>query len=343
MTRLFPVAWWVPVLLIAGTLPAAAQAPAPTTAPATAPATAKPAPAAMIDRIVATMGDDAITLLEVRKRAASARNPMAEAVAGRGAETDATMKAALDDLIAERLILAEARKLDITATDAEVDQHTKAIKDQNGWSDDEFATAVKMLGFEDVKSYREHARKELLKSQVLRLKVGARIRITDREVEEEFNKEFDGGKTEQEVHLWHIVLRLPDTVTLPLIQEKLAKAEELRARAAAGQFEAVARESSEDGSAPKGGDVGWFARGRLQPTLEEAAFGLKDNEVSPVVQSSLGFHILRVTEHRRVPLKDPDEARARVRYELSETAFAKILKEYIQELRSAAHVEIKPL
>ena len=202
---------------------------------------------------------------------------------------------------------------------------------------------MKMLGFDDVKSYREHARKELLKSQVLRLKVGARVRITDREVEEEFNKEFDGGKTEQEVHLWHIVLRLPETVTLPLIQEKLAMAEALRTRAAAGAFEEVARKSSEDGSAPKGGDVGWFARGRLQPTLEEAAFGLKDGEVSPVVQSSLGFHILRVTEHRRVPLKDPEEARARVRYELSETAFAKILKEYIQELRSSAHVEVKPL
>jgi len=231
-------------------------------------------------------------------------------------------------------------------SDAEVDKHVQGIQDQNGWSDTEFRTAVRMLGFADVKAYRDHARRELTKSQVLRLKVGAKVRVTEREVDEEFNRQYEGGKSEEEVHLWHIVFQVPEQVTVGEIRTTIEKAQKVRDMAASGEkpFDELAREYSQDGSASRGGDVGWFARGRLQPSLEEAAFALKDGDISPVVQSSAGFHILRVTERRRAALKDPEEARARIRFELSETAFKKLYKDYVRELKTDARVqEIGPL
>ena len=294
----------------------------------------------LVDRVVAAVSDDAITLFEVERRAASARNPVAEAVAGTSSDNTG-LGAALEDLVAERLLLEQAKALDLKVSDAEVDQHIKGIMEQNGWAEADFAAAVRMLGFEDVAAYREHARRELLKSQVLRLKVGSKVRVTDREVEEEFNRQFEGGRTEEEVHLWHIVFQVPEQVTLAQLRDLVGRAQRLRAEIVSGQrpFEEAARAESQDGSAAKGGDVGWFGRGRLQPSLEDAAFALKDGEVSPVVQSSAGFHILRVTERRRVPLKDPDEARARVRYELSEAAFQKLYREYLSELRARTKVQ----
>lgn len=300
-----------------------------------------PAPR-MLDRIAATVGDQVVTLGEVQRRADQAKNPVAGMVAGEGGET-ASLAAALDDLIAEKLLLAEAAKLEIEASDVEIDRHVKGIMEQNGWSEPDFDAAVKMLGFRDAKAYREHARKELVKSQVLRARVGSRVRVSDREVEEAFLRQYDGGKTEEEFHLAHIVFRIPESVTLGELQATLAKAEAIRADVAAGRrtFEDAATNESQDGSREKAGDVGWFGRGQLQASLEEAALALKDGEVSGVVQSSAGIHILKVLERRRVPIKDLEEAKSRVRFELSENEFRKHLKTFIEELRTAARVDVR--
>lgn len=300
----------------------------------------------LFDKVVAAIGDEAITLQEVQQRASSARNPLAEVIAGTpGAEGNAGLQAALDDLVAERLILGEAKKLEISIPDNEVDRHVKGIMEQNGWTDSDLENAIKMLGFRDVPAYRDHARRELTKSQVIRVKVGSKVRITDREVDEEFNRQFRGGKEEEEIHLWHIAFLIPEEVDVPGLRAILAKAEEVQAMAAEGKrdFEDLAREFGQDGSAPRGGDIGWIPRGRLQPGFEAAAFALKDGEVSRVVQSQMGFHVLRVSERRWVPIKDPEDAKRRIRYELSERALDKLYREWVKELKANGSVTIKGL
>lgn len=324
---------------------AAAAEPATASGPAPAPGPVPAAPASVeVDRVVASVGTEAITLSEVRERAKSARNAVVEAVVGDASPAGDNLKAALDDLVSERLVLAEARKLSLEATDAEVDKHVAGIREQNGWSDEDFGAAVKMLGFADVKGYREHARKELLKSQVLRVKVGSKVRITDREVEEEFQRRHPGN-TDEEVHLWHIALLVPDQATVEQIDVLARKAKAVQELAAAGteRFEELAKQHGMDGSATRGGDVGWFTRGKLQASLENMAFSLRDNEISPVVQSSVGFHVLRVTERRRVPLADVDEAKRRIRFDMSEAAFARLYVEYVKELKASGRVIVRPL
>ena len=317
-------------------------------AQAAAPASPSPkaAAAALVefDRVVASVGTEAITLSEVRDRAKSARNAVAEAVTSSPAPQGDALKTALDDLVAERLVLAEARKLNLEVPEADVDKHVAGIKEQNGWSQDDFVAAVKMLGFADVTAYRDHARRELMKSQVLRVKVGSKVRITDLEVDEEFARRHPGN-TDEEVHLWHIALLVPDAATVEAIDALARKAREIQAVAAAGSrtFEDLAKEFGMDGSAQRGGDVGWFTKGKLQAALENTAFALRDNEISPVVQSSVGFHVLRVTERRRVPLADAEEAKRRIRFELSEAAFARLYVDYVKELKASGRVIVRPL
>jgi len=202
-----------------------------------------------------------------------------------------------------------------------------------------------MLGFDGVNAYREHAKRELIKGRVLRIKVGSTVRVTDREIDEAFQREYHGGDKKEEIHLWHIVFRIPQQVSLDLIKGVIEKAKTIRESIVSGRktFEEAAAEFSEDGTGQRGGDVGYFGRGTLQASLEHAAFALDDGELSPVVQSSAGFHILRVTDRRLVDLDDPEEARARVRYELTEEAFQTALRSYIEELRAASRVEIRQL
>jgi peptidyl-prolyl cis-trans isomerase SurA len=309
------------------------------------PVSAQEGEAVLLDRVVAYIGDDAITLHDVRKRAEAARNPVAGAASGAPTGEDVTLVAALDDLVDERLILAEAAKLGIEATEADVDRHVQGILDQNEWTPDDFASAVKMLGFVDLAAYRVHARKELVKSQVLRLKVGAKVRVTDREVEEAFLREYAGGAVEPEVHLWHIFFPIPENVDEAGLVALIERAAEVRRIAATGErpFEDLAREFGGDGAAAKGGDVGWFRRGRLQASLEETAFALADGEISGVVQSAAGFHVLRVTERRQVPLADIEEAKARIRYELTERGFEREYKAWVRSLRASGRIVVRSL
>ena len=309
------------------------------------PAAAQPAGAVRLDRVVAYIGDEAITLHDVRKRAEAARNPVAGAAAGDAAGERVTLGAALDDLVDERLILAEATKLGIQASEEDVDRHVQGIMDQNEWSKDDFASAVKMLGFPDIAAYRAHARKELVKSQVLRLKVGAKVRVSDREIEEAFLREYAGGTAETEVHLWHIFFPIPEDVDADGLRALVDLATRVQRMAAAGErpFEDLAREFGGDGSASRGGDVGWFPRGRLQASLEEAAFALPDGGISGVVQSAAGFHVLRVTGRRQVPIGKPDEAKARIRYELTERGFEREYKAWVRSLRASGRIVVRPL
>lgn len=298
----------------------------------------------VVDRLVATVGDDAITLQEVRKRARSANNPVSKMVAGGGDES-ADLKSALDDLIAEKLVLKEASKLSITASEEDIDRHIQSIREPNGWTEADFANAVTMLGFSNLTAYREHARTELVKSQLLRMKVGSKVRVSDLEVETEFKRQYFGGEKEQEVHLWHIAFLVPEAVEMVRLQEILERARKVQLMAERGEksFEDLAQEYGEDASAQRGGDVGWFPKGRLQESLEHMAFTLDIGEISPVVQSSVGFHVMRVSEKRLVPVHDAESAKQRIRYELSGSAFNRMLADYIKELRNTTRVEIRGL
>jgi len=309
------------------------------------PADEAPSPAAeqVVDRIVATFGREAITQSEVTERVREMRNPLARFIADTQEDDEArSFAAALDDLIAERLLMREARRLQIEVTDAEVEQSLKAMREENGWSEQDYDAVLKMIGF-DRKTYFETRKQQMLRAKVLQYKVHSRVRVTDREVEEAFLKEYHNGEAEDEVHLFHIVFRIPPEVTLSRLEALMAHAIEVREQVASGAltFEEAAKRFSEDGTAQNGGDVGYFGRGQLLPALEDVAFRLDVGEVSPVVQSPLGFHILRVAERRAVPIRDPEEARARVRYRLTEEAFQKEYRAFIEELRSEARVEVR--
>lgn len=298
----------------------------------------------VVDTVVATVGTDVITQYDVRKRMQITSTPLASIMAGgTGMEDEsAQFKQALDDLISDMLVLKEARKSGITVPAEEVDSHVDQLKKRNNWTDSDFAVAVGMLGFEGVDAYRAHASNELLKSKVLRMKIGGRITVSDREVQEIFDARYEGGKTEEEIHLAHIAIPIPDDVTDDGIRELLRQASEIRKIAARGEkpFDELARTFGRDSTAARGGDVGWFPVGRLQPSLEEAAFGLQDGEISDVVQSSFGFHILTVLERRRVPLRDAEEAKRRIKWELSEVAFQKGYKDFVMELRRSARINV---
>lgn len=114
-------------------------------------------------------------------------------------------------------------------------------------------------------------------------------------------------------------------------------------KATKGSFAAAASQFSEDGSASSGGDLGWFARGKMVPEFEDAAFTLKDGDISHVVKTQFGYHLIQVVEHRPEGYRPFSEVRSEILEQLLQERGDKVMEEVkmlTRELRSLAQVKM---
>jgi peptidyl-prolyl cis-trans isomerase SurA len=124
--------------------------------------------------------------------------------------------------------------------------------------------------------------------------------------------------------------------------QAVAQLEQWRQQITAGRasFEALARQHSQDGSAPMGGDLGWASPGQFVPEFESVMDALMPGEVSPVVVSRFGVHLIRVDERRQVPMSLPQQ-RSLVRNLLRQDKARSVLSQWLSELRAQAFVEYR--
>lgn len=139
-------------------------------------------------------------------------------------------------------------------------------------------------------------------------------------------------KNSPEIHVRHILIAGQD-------EAARSKAEKILADLHAGtDFEQLARQHSEDpGTAPKGGDLGFFPKGKMVPAFEQAAFGLKKTgELSPVVQTPFGFHIIRLEGHKPATVKPFDEVKDQLRAETIAKLKNDARKKEVERVRALA-------
>jgi peptidyl-prolyl cis-trans isomerase SurA len=105
-----------------------------------------------------------------------------------------------------------------------------------------------------------------------------------------------------------------------------------------GDFAELARLYSQDGSAAKGGDLGWISPGDTVPDFERAMDALKDNQISPVVQSPFGMHLIQVLERRQRDVSE-DRKRAAARQAIRERRLDEAYQDWLRQLRDRAYVE----
>ncbi|MDB8794365.1 peptidylprolyl isomerase [Romboutsia sp. 1001216sp1] len=214
----------------------------------------------------------------------------------------------LDQMINVEVVYEQAKKDNLLPTKEEVDKKYNELK-KNIDSDKEYKKDMEKIGANDeflrtqqeqdlaVQNYKEHFDKT--------------IKISD----EEMKKYYEDHKKDyykDEVKASHILVSTQDKNGKPLSDEKKKeakkKAEDLLKRAKLGEeFSELAKENSDDpGSAAQGGDLGYFSKGMMVPEFEKAAFNLKQGEISDIVESSFGYHIIKVTDkvNEQTPYND---------------------------------------
>lgn len=301
------------------------------------------ASAEVIDRIVARVNDDVVTLYDVRQAAIPyvLQQGMNPAILENTSERGGLYKDVLQDLVDRKLLVQEAKKLELEIQDAELNQWLAFTRQQQGMTEEQFAAQIEQYGMR-YDAYREMVRQNLLKIRMIKIKVGSQVSISQEDVDRMYRERFGGdGTGEKFVTVSHILFT-PENESPQAMRAALSRAAKAKKRLADGaDFNELAKEVSEGPTAPKGGFLGSFRRGELDPKFEESAFKLGQGEVSGIVKTKFGFHIIRVdnVETRQSP--DADQRKDLIRGELQQAAMEQLLEQYLKTLRTRSFVDVR--
>lgn len=298
-----------------------------------------------LDRIVAVVAKDVVTKSDLMRAIGrhSASQSLTPTNAARPRDHAALKKQVLNGLVEERLVVQAAHKDGLTISDLEIDQQLKEMMQKNIWDQEELTEAVAKMGFATLDQYRAHIRIEKLRVNMLRKQLGGRLRITDTEIERVIRVDYEGGKFEQAVRCRHILLKVPQNANPSHVNSLRQKAWLLYDKIKAGgvKFSAAAEEHSDDLGTEEGGDLGFMRRWMLDPTFARTLWRLHDGQVSGVIQTPFGFHLIKRIAAKKVAVQDLRVLKQVVRAQLTEQAFTRLYVGWIKILKANTHIEIR--
>ena len=278
--------------------PAAAPAATPAAAPAATP-TAKPrVKSELADSIVVVVNDDVITKSDLDQRIAFVeKNMRAQNVPLPPAAE--LRKQVLEHMIIERCELQTAKEDGLRVDDLTLDRSLARIAENNKMSLQQFRDQVEREGT-PFGRFRETIRDEILMQRVREREVESRIQPTESEVDNYIAAQNGtGAAAQQELDLAHILIGIPENATAEQIAARRNKAEDLLRQLKGGaDFTKIAATYSDAGDALQGGDLGWRIQDRLPQLFLDAVGQLKEGEISGVVKSANGFHIVKLVGKR---------------------------------------------
>ena len=288
----------------------------------------------IVDKILATVDGEPITLHELDKYAHST-------IRGRQVGT-ADQSALLDALITDRIIQREVSDRGIIVRDEDVDRYIGAIKQRNNLDDEKLQAALANQGV-SYDAYRAQIREEIERDQLINRDIRGKVNVTPEEVQRYYDAHLSEYSTPERVQVAHILLRLPQAAPADQVAAITAKADDIYQRIKKGaDFGEMAKQYSEDPSSQSGGELGWFKQGELLDELEKAAAKLQVGEVSRPVRSKAGVHILKLEAREGASHTKLDELSDQIKEQLYNAALEDRFQKWLTEdLRKRHHVEMR--
>ena len=304
---------------------------------------AAPAPRAeIVDRIVAVVNDDVITQYELDSTVEGILKRYEKNIRPeeRDRVTAEARKALIARLVDDLLLRQEAKRLGITVREEEVANTIRDNLKKRNMSMDDLQQALAREG-SSLEKYREATRNDLIRMRIMQREIRQRVSVTPEEIGAYYQEHRDEYEGKLRVRLQMIALPAPEGGD-PLVREaQRARADAILQRIRAGEaFEKLADETRQ-GQPQTGGDIGYVEKGSMHPSIDEAAFGLKPGEVSPVIETPQGFAIIRALDRRGGGSLSVKATREDVEDRLYRMKMEKKFEEWLAERRQKAHIEIR--
>lgn len=289
---------WLGAALLAAPLALAAQTTSNDTKPAAA--EAKPAPRAQaraVDRIVAVVNDEVVTENELRGRVQQAALQLRRQNIALP-PMEALRRQVLERLIIERAQLQQARETGVRVDDATVNAALGRIAEANGMNLPQLQARIEADGIPFAR-FREDIRDEITTTRLREREVDSRIQIPESEVDAFMAEQAGVSGDADEYRVAQVLVRVPEGATPAQVDEAKKQADEIAAKARAGEdFAKLAASFSAGPEAMQGGDLGWRNAERMPGLFFDAIKTLKNGEVAAPVRSPNGFHVLKLTGKR---------------------------------------------
>jgi len=269
--------------------------------------------------------------------------PYRQQMAMQGQELDNSQltevkKNILEGLINRELLYQESQKKGIKIEDATITQQLTELKGQFP-SEETFKEELKKMNLtEDL--LKTQIKSGMIIEQFINEQFDKKTTIPDKEVKEYYDAHPDFFKQPEKVKASHILIKADEKADKAKKDEARKKLEGIQQKVQKGEdFGTLAKEFSEDSSNTKGGDLGYFGRGKMVKPFEDAAFALKSGDVSNIVETKFGYHLIKVTDKKAEGTTPYEEVKSRIEKYLKEEKVQSEVRLYVDKLKETAKIE----
>jgi peptidyl-prolyl cis-trans isomerase C len=247
-------------------------------------------------------------------------------------------KQVLENLIARELLYQESQKKGIKVDQKEVEAQLTALKGRFP-SEVEFKNAMSTMNLTEA-DLRFQFERDVAIRKLLDDQIGGKSTVSEKESRAYYDSKLESFKKPEQVRASHILIKVDPGADEAKKAEARTKIESLQAKLKKGDdFGALAKEYAEGPSGPKGGDLGFFGRGQMVKPFEETAFSMKPGQVSGMVETRFGYHLIMVTERTPESTLSYEEVKDRLEQYLKQQKDQKAIAAYVETLKGKAKIE----
>lgn len=306
-------------------------------------AVAGPGRADVVDRIVAIVNDEVITLSELEEAVLSCADQVQTAALSPEQHQEMHFeirREVLDRMIQRKLTEQQGEALGVSVSDREVEQQIERIKESEFLTESALAEVLEAEGY-TLEEYKKRIKNRLLGIKLINREVKSKVAITEDEIRAYYDAHKADYAGEKQYHLRTILIRTPAWQGGDGTGTAQEKIEEIAIRLRAGApFEEIARRHSEDVTAETGGDIGWFSIDELTEEVRETVRWMEQGEISPVLQTNQGYQILKLEAVRGKAGKTLEEAKPEIQEKIYRQMVEERYEAWLEGLRKNAYIKV---
>jgi peptidyl-prolyl cis-trans isomerase SurA len=298
----------------------------------------------ILDRIVAVVNDDVITLTEVQEEGLQTIRRIVQESLGEERERRlrTTERQILDELILRKLQLQEAKKEKIEAAATEVRSAIEDLKKRNGLASDEELQAAMSRELLSEEQFRKGIAEQVALTKLVARQVRSKVVVLDEETRRYYDEHQEQFKDIPQVKIRHLLVAVPQQPTRDDVLRAKSRIEEAQVLMKLGaKFSTVAKQYADGPLASSSGEIWTMKRGELAPELEQTALALPIGQVSGIITNPAGFHLIQVEERVAGQILPFDQVKEAARNTLFDQKAEAKFKEWVQTLKAKASVEMK--
>ena len=299
--------------------------------------------AMLVDRIVAVVNEDIITLYDLNLALQPYQAKIKALNYSPEKEREALFKLRaelLNQIIDEKLTDQAVKRNNIEVSEKEIDATIERIKAARSLTDEDIRAGIALQGL-TMEGYRKAIKEQLLRSILVNREIKSKIVITEDEIKKYYEAHGEKYAGETKYHIWNIFIRSSEVVDESAKELALGKMESIITKLNQGQaFESLAAQKPDSSMDPEGADLGLYRLDELSPQLQKTVKDMKAGDFSPILNTDMGYQIIYVQKIIHTDAKSMADVKAEIQQTLYEDAVENRFQTWLKNLRKKSYIKI---